>query len=84
MRRKEKKRIHLGFRTTRSNFFVGPFILQSKRKFGRGEIPKAEYDSALKEGLFMLKDGLKCRQFEFGDPKIQFSGLIKEFNDILN
>ena len=64
--------------------FAGPYILLKKNKFGRGEIAKSEYDAALKEGLFMLKDGLKCRQFEFGDPKIQFSALIKEFNDILN
>ena len=58
-------------------------MLLAKNRFVRGEIPKSEYDEALKDALLLLKDGLKCRQFEFGDPKVQFSALIKEFNDIV-
>ena len=62
----------------------GPMVLLAKKKHKLGQIEKAQYDREVAKGLMLLKSALKCRQYEFQDPKVQFSALIKEFNDIVD
>ena len=63
---------------------ISPVILLSKLRLRRGDIEPAQHDRDLMEATLMLRDAVKCRQFESRFHRAAVAGLIREFNDIAN
>lgn len=73
---------------------VGPIAMLAKRKYEAKQINKGEYNCTVVKCLGLIRQAVKCRQFErpaaaaategIGGNKAAIAAIMKEFNDIVS